>query len=138
AYDLEEEVTSNFKLYASWEIVNYTVTYNLNGGEFIYPAFKNKAEMMEAFMADFYDFVKPEESLEVFKHGEGNTSGYTGTWHATHSAKIYARPKPEAVDENFFASSSKYMMKWMPFFDHLHFLTVQTNNTQYFWGASNY
>ena len=34
-YDFENQITSSFTLYAGWEIKNYTITFNANGGIFL-------------------------------------------------------------------------------------------------------
>ncbi|MFA7689352.1 MAG: InlB B-repeat-containing protein, partial [Bacilli bacterium] len=135
-YDWEEEVTENLTLYAKWEIINYTITYVMNDGIYYFPVFATKDEMKIAFLTDFYAYVNPAETLEVFMHGEGKTSGYAGTWHSVHKAKIYAGPRPSEVNEAYFASSSAYMEKWLPFFDQLNTLVIETNNTQSFWGGT--
>ncbi|MGB4015003.1 MAG: InlB B-repeat-containing protein, partial [Bacilli bacterium] len=113
-------------------VQEFEVEYNLNGGAFVYPT---KQEMIEAFLRDFYDFVSPEESLSDFMHGVGKTSGYDGTWHSSHKAKIYAGARPTEVNEDYFISSAKYMEKWLPFFDMMDEF-VKINSAQSFWGGT--
>ncbi len=125
-------VSGDITLYAKWEETEYTITYETNGGAFVYPT---KQEMIEAFLRDFYDFVSPEESLSDFMHGVGKTSGYDGTWHSSHKAKIYAGARPTEVNEDYFISSAKYMEKWLPFFDMMDEF-VKINPDQSFWGGT--
>ncbi|MFA6722676.1 MAG: InlB B-repeat-containing protein, partial [Bacilli bacterium] len=127
-----EGVSGDITLYAKWEETEYTITYETNGGAFVYPT---KQEMIEAFLRDFYDFVSPEESLSDFMHGAGETSGYDGTWHSSHKAKIYAGARPTEVNEDYFISSAKYMEKWLPFFDMMDEF-VKINPAQSFWGGT--
>lgn len=127
-------VSGDITLYAKWEETEYTITYETNGGAFVYPT---KQEMIEAFLRDFYDFVSPEESLSDFMHGVGKTSGYDGTWHSSHKAKIYAGARPTEVNEDYFISSAKYMEKWLPFFDMMDEF-VNVNPDQHFYGAGTY
>ncbi|NLM32133.1 MAG: hypothetical protein GX204_05290, partial [Acholeplasmataceae bacterium] len=127
-----EGVSGDITLYAKWEETEYTITYETNGGAFVYPT---KQEMIEAFLRDFYDFVSPEESLSDFMHGAGKTSGYDGTWHSSHKAKIYAGARPTEVNEDYFISSAKYMEKWLPFFDMMDEF-VKINPAQSFWGGT--
>lgn len=137
AFDFESKVAANIKLYAKWDAIQYTLAYELNEGVYEYPKFTTKTELIEAFLTDFYAYVKPTESLSDFMHGVGKTTGYDGTWHSTHKAKIYSGPRPTVVDEAYFVSSAAYMEKWLPFFDMMDVFVKTVNNAQYFFGAGS-
>jgi len=126
-------------LVAKWEL--YKVNYELNGGK-MFP-FETKQQMLDEFFQDFYNYCKGTntefESLEVFKHGEGNTSGYNGTWYNTHLAKLRTAPRPTKADDslNVFASSTQYYAKWLPFFDMMEKFVNGVNSAQHFYEASS-
>ena len=96
--------------------------------------------MITALLTDLYDFVKPAESLSDFMHGTGKTSGFNGLWttNATYKGKIYNGSRPTEVNEELFISSSKYMNKWLPFFDMIDKFTNTVNNKQNFYGTGTY
>ena len=54
-------------------------------------------------LTDLYNYVKPSDNLMTFMHGEGNTSGYNGTWY----------------------SNTTYRIKFMMGLDHLHLMQVK-------------
>ena len=129
------DTTGDLELFAKWIPIDYTVAFELNDGTFGYAS---KEEMLIDFLTDFYNYISPSGvSLSDFMHGTGNTSGFDGIWHsnATYKAKIYSGPRPVQVNEAYFASSSAYMDKWLPFFDTVDEFVKTVNNTQYFWGA---
>jgi len=66
-------------------------------------------------------------------HGEGNTSGYNGTWY-TYSDKIYDGPRPSAPNASkaYFVYQPQYYEKWMPFFDFIDSWINSINSTQSF------
>ncbi|MFA5670681.1 MAG: InlB B-repeat-containing protein [Balneolaceae bacterium] len=132
-YDFETLVYSDFTLYAKWTPVDFTISFEVNGGQYIYPNFADKDALKVALLTDFHAFLNSTESLDTFMHGEGNTTGFNGTWHSLHIAKLYEGPRPEAINESFFASSSDYMQKWLPFFDYMQSLVKTTNASQNFW-----
>ena len=138
AYDFNNPITGITTLYAKWEEVTYTITYELNGGNEL-TGYQNKNEMVEAFLKDLYDFVKPTESLSDFMHGVDKTTGFDGLWHsnADYKAKIYQNQRPTEVNNDYFASSEAYMEKWLPFFDTVDAFVKTVNSAQFFWGASN-
>ena len=136
AYDFATLVNEEFTLYAKW-LVEYTITYNLDGGTLLY---ENKTEMITAFLTDFYDYVKPTEDLVTFMHGEGKTTGFAGTWDTVHKAKVYDGPRPVAADDTkaFFIYQPQYYAKWMPFFDNIDAYVKAVNNTQAFFATGTW
>lgn len=124
---------ANQNLYAKWEISNYSITYNLNGGIF---GFTSKEDLKMEFFRDFYTFVNPTESFAVFVHGVDNTSGYNGTWflNSEYRSKTHMKNEKSINPElNYFINQPEYNAKWVPFFDMMDTLINQTNDTQYFW-----
>ena len=131
-FDFNTPITGITTVYAKWEIIEYTITYTTNGGTIRY---KNVNEMLVDFLKDFHTFVQSTDSLEVFMHGEGKTSGFAGTWaNEATKAKIFEGPRPTEVNNAFFASSEAYMEKWLPFFDLIQKYVVAVNPAQNFWG----
>ncbi len=130
---LDPEADKELDLYAKWSKPYYQIAYDLDGGEFL---LNTKEKMIEAFLKDFYAFVNPDETLEVFMHGEDNVDGYDGTWHSEHKALIYAGPRPEAVDNDYFISHEDYMDEWLPFFDTVEAFIRAVNPDQFFYGTS--
>ena len=66
-----EKINSDREIHAVYEIdksKEYTISYNLNGGQWDY---QTKTEYINDFLKDFYSFIAPRESLSVFMHGEG-------------------------------------------------------------------
>lgn len=135
AFDFATTIDVATSLYAKWTVVEYTVTYNFDGGYWKYPS---RDAMLVDFLTDLYAYINPTESLSDFMHGAGKSSGFDGLWHSneTYKLKIYAGPRPTAVDNNYFASSEAYMAKWLPFFDMLEDFIYSVNDTQHFWGTS--
>ena len=133
-YDFNHLTVSDFTLYAKWELKPFTLTYETNGGKL---AYANRDAMKVALLTDFYNYLGLSSDLMTFIHGEGKTTGYKGTWEAS-KPKLYAGPKPTAIDNNFFISSEQYMNKWLPFFDLMDVLVKEINKDQYLWGASTY
>ena len=131
--------TTDVVLYAKWTPEEYSITFNYNGGAHPYPIFADKTAMIDAFLTDLHTYVGATESLSDFMHGTGLTSGYNGLWinNATYKAKIYAGPRPTAVDEAYFISSAAYMNKWLPFFDMIEEF-VKVNPAQAFYAAGTY
>ncbi|MDD4166509.1 MAG: InlB B-repeat-containing protein [Endomicrobiaceae bacterium] len=112
-------------------------TYHLNEGERLHPVFADKTAMIEAFLSDFYDYVKPTESLTDFMHGVGKTSGYDGLWHTdTYVLQLYNNNDRESNPaKNKFINQPEYNSKWLPFFDMMEEFTVTVNSSQSFWGS---
>lgn len=136
AFDFDTLVEADLALEARWlEIVDYTITYELNGGNFL-GDYADKDAMIDALLDDFYAYLELTSDMDEFKHGEGKTSGFDGTWHSVHKARLYTASRPSAVNEDFFISSAAYMEKWLPFFDNLETVVVGINNTQSFWGST--
>jgi uncharacterized repeat protein (TIGR02543 family) len=134
-YDFETPVTAELLLHAKWEesaAEEYNITYNYNGGHMVYAT---KDELINGFLEAFYAYLGLTSDLTEFKHGVGKTTGYDGTWHSEHKAKIYAGPRPTATDENYFASAAAYMETWLPFFDNIDNFVKAVNSDQFFWGA---
>ncbi len=136
AYDFNAGVTEEMTIYAKWTEkaagAEYNINYVLDGGKIVYGT---KAEMINAFLEDFYAYLKLEIPMSDFKHGTGNSSGFDGLWHSAHKAKIYGGPRPTEVNEAYFISSADYMDKWLPFFDMLHEFMLVVNETQLFFDA---
>jgi uncharacterized repeat protein (TIGR02543 family) len=126
--------TGNKKYYAKWSQPIYTITLNLNGGNAIGKF--TKSQLAEAFLNDLYSFIRPTESLTVFKHGS-STSGYNGLWYSneTYRAKIYAI-NIQSGNNNYFLSSSLYQAKWKPLADFM-VNFVKINPDQSFWGSAS-
>ena len=130
----ETPITETIHLVARWtELETYEITYhNTTDDMFVYGT---KEAMVEAFLLDFYDFVKSPFSISDFMHGPGKTSGFDGLWNEAND-KIYGGPRPEpgAYNDTYFVSSYKYMDKWLPFFDMIHEFVLIVNPTQFFFG----
>jgi uncharacterized repeat protein (TIGR02543 family) len=137
-FDFDEEIEYNRKIYPKWELIVREVEFHLDGGEFAYPVFHSKEEMVVAFLTDLYDFVNATESLSDFMHGVGKTEGFDGLWYnnATYKNQIYNGARPTAVNEAYFISSSEYMDKWLPLFDVLEEFVNGVNPDQHFYGDS--
>lgn len=132
--------TGNLVFYAAFNQVapsDFSVTYELNGGN-LFTGYETKEAMIIAFLTDFYNYVAPSESLETFMHGAGKNSGFDGTWHSSHKAKIYAGPKPTSINNDLFISHELYMDKWLPFFDMMEEFVVNINSEQNFYGAGTW
>jgi uncharacterized repeat protein (TIGR02543 family) len=131
----ETPITETIHLVARWtELETYEITYhNTTDDMFVYGT---KEAMVEAFLLDFYDFVKSPFSISDFMHGPGKTSGFDGLWNEAND-KIYGGPRPEpgAYNDTYFVSSYKYMDKWLPFFDMIHEFVLIVNPTQFFFGG---
>jgi len=114
----------------------YTITFNLNGGEFIISGFKNKSELAEAFLTDLYNFVKPSENLTTFMHGAGKNSGFNGTWYSNeeYRAKIYGA-NIKSGNNNYFLSHSSYQAKWKPLADFMVSFVKVGNAEQDYWSS---
>ncbi|MGB4129596.1 MAG: InlB B-repeat-containing protein, partial [Acholeplasmatales bacterium] len=130
----ETPITETIHLVARWtELETYEITYhNVDDTMFVYGT---KEAMVEAFLLDFYDFVKSPFSISDFMHGPGKTSGFDGLWNEAND-KIYGGPRPEpgAYNDTYFVSSYKYMDKWLPFFDMIHEFVLIVNPDQFFFG----
>ena len=92
----------------------YTITYNLGSGTW---KSISKQEYVKLFLIDFYSFVNPTESLNVFIYGDDNT--YTGTWknylggYFTDSENKFLKDNNLSLDdEGYFLNSSLYKNKW--------------------------
>ncbi len=131
----ETPITETIHLVARWtELETYGITYhNATDDMFVYGT---KEAMVEAFLLDFYDFVKSPFSISDFMHGPGKTSGFDGLWNEAND-KIYGGPRPEpgAYNDTYFVSSYKYMDKWLPFFDMIHEFVLIVNPDQFFFGG---
>lgn len=93
----------------------YQITYELNGGVWGYA---NKTAYVQAFLKDFYSFVNPSESLSTFMHGEGNVSGFKGTWTNYVGGQFEGENKLlydnniDANNNEFFFNCATYKDKW--------------------------
>lgn len=114
----EVELDKDITLYAKFEQTTFTITYNTNEGVLLY---NNKAEMVEAFLKDFYEFVEPGEDISIFMHGVGKSEGFNGTWYSHYKLRLYdgARPTEADEDKDYFLYQPEYYEKWLPFFDTL-------------------
>lgn len=134
AWDFNDGVTEEMVLFAKWDEVaagaEYNINYVLDGGKIVYGT---KQETIDAFLEDFYAYLKLDIPMNDFKHGVNLSSGYDGLWHSAHKEKIYNGPRPSAVNNDFFISSEEYMDKWLPFFDMMDEF-IKYNPEQYFFG----
>ena len=113
-------ITSNLEINAKYEITQgskiYTISYELGGRSWGY---YSKNEYLYDFLKDFYDFVSPNESLNIFIYGDSN-SEYLGTWvdyiggAVGKTNKLLCDNNLEANSEDYFLNCSKYKEKWAP------------------------
>ncbi len=140
-------VTSDLSVKAVYEIDNkiYTITYELNGGSWTYA---NKSQYVEAFLKDFYKFINPSETLNAFLHGEGNKSGFKGTWTnyvgGTYGSdnRLLVDNNIDAADDNYFFNSSTYKEKWYNLSSWVKNEICKSNNrfggTNYYYGILDF
>jgi len=137
AFDWDAAVEANVTLYAKWELTDYTLTFNLNDGQFVYPKFATREAMIIAFLTDYYTFLDLEGvTLETFMHGEGKTTGYDGTYHTVDYISLLYASNNKAVD----ASTGKFINqpeynKWVLLLDLMHEYAAKGNPAQSFWGS---
>ncbi len=110
----------------------FTIKYNLDGGKF--GGYNTKNELADAFLTDLFAFVSPADSITVFKHGNGQTSGFNGTWFSNddYKGKIYGA-NIKSGNNNYFLSHSTYQAKWKPFADFMVDFVKVGNPDQDFW-----
>ena len=138
AFDKDVAIHEHLTLFAKWTPVEYTITYDTNGG--LFPdtyVFADKDEMIVEFLTDLHKFVESEDDLQTFMHGEDNTEGYAGTWE-DHKAVVYAGPRPTAQDSESELFIEAYFNKWIYFFDVVHDYVVSVNDTQAFYAESTW
>lgn len=131
--EISKDAPHNVVVYARWELANYTLTLNLDGGSF---TFASKAALRDEFFRDLYKFFNPNMTYQEFVHGAGNTTGYTGQWFLNSNFRLkIATKNNKSVNDSLgvFANSSLYNAKWLPFFDFLEDLIKEVNPTQSFW-----
>src|SRR5690606_269103 len=131
--EISKDAPHNVTVYARWELANYTLTLNLDGGSF---TFASKAALRDEFFRDLYKFFNPNMTYQEFVHGAGNTTGYTGQWFLNSNFRFkIATKNNKSVNDSLgvFANSSLYNAKWVPFFDFLEDLIKEVNPTQSFW-----
>ena len=114
----------------------YTITFNLNGGQFVTSGYANKSQLATAFLTDLYAFVNPSENLTTFMHGAGNTSGFDGLWFSneTYRGKIYGA-NIKTGNNNYFLSHSNYQAKWAPLANFMVNFVKKGNPDQDFWSS---
>lgn len=126
--------TKNITLYAKWEqaLANADVTYNVT--------FTSKAELLDAFLYDFYQFLLDKGTITnavTFDEFSGRNNSYIGKWFEyqqltydpttgtvftaagyTYSANHMILTNSTGVlakDEAYFFNSTKYGTKWYSF-----------------------
>ncbi|HHX00025.1 MAG TPA: hypothetical protein GX740_01800, partial [Acholeplasmataceae bacterium] len=134
-YNWDAPVTKNLVLYAKWNYPPFSITYNLNGGEFIYPRFSSKSELADAFLLDFYNYLDLEDiTLEVFMHDEDKPGEYSGKWTEYVASRLYHTSKEVDESLNLFINHPDYNQKWLPFFEMMQEFVRGVNSGQNFWG----
>jgi len=118
------------------EPTSYTITFNLNGGQFVTSGYANKSQLATAFLTDLYAFVNPSENLTTFMHGAGNTSGFKGLWfnNDEYKNKIYGA-NIKTGNNNYFLSHSTYQAKWEPLANFMVNFVKVGNPEQDFWAS---
>lgn len=113
------------------------ITYDFNGGTDDY---LNKDEYVMAFLVDFYEFVKPIETLDEFIYGD-DMNLYDGTWKG-YLAGNYGTNNKFLVNNNFnekneayFINSSKYHDKWLPLVKWVNAFNNRLGGTSYQYGT---
>ncbi len=127
--------------------VEYTITFNLNGGAWPTtggtPGYTNRNTMMTDFLTDWFNFLKPAGvTLNDFMHGKGKTSGFDG---------LYAEIKADELTSHFYslyaantkgvdASTGKFINqpqynKWVPLIDLFDQFVTAVNPEQNAWGS---
>jgi len=109
--EISKDAPHNVVVYARWELANYTLTLNLDGGSF---TFASKAALRDEFFRDLYKFFNPNMTYQEFVHGAGNTTGYTGQWFLNSNFRFkIATKNNKSVNDSLgvFANSSLYNAK---------------------------
>ncbi len=118
----------------------YKINYVMNNGIW---DFSSKSEGVYYFLKDFYDFVKPTESLKTFIFGESNNE-YLGTWkdyiggcYGDNNKLLYNNDL-DANNDNYFFNSSTYKNKWNELGKWIAQLNNRFNGTDYYYGALDF
>jgi len=119
---------------------DYEISYEMNNGIW---GFSTKNEMVENFLKDFYDFVKPTESEQEFIYGQGNDN-FFGTWknyiggYVGTENKLLYENDINLDNEDYFFNSSKYKAKWNPLGAYVTTLKDRFNGTDYYYGTLDF
>ncbi|HHU55574.1 MAG TPA: hypothetical protein GXZ48_02630 [Acholeplasmataceae bacterium] len=119
-----ELIKDNINLYAKWEIIYYTIEYDLNGG---YWQYYDKSNLIYNFLIDFYQYINPYESLFEFIHGD-DYSGFDGLWYEKYKNRLYS--ENHLYENNslpYFLNQSQYYHKWNSFFSFINGLMKEKN-----------
>lgn len=96
-------------------------------------------DMKVAFLTDLYEYANPSEDLETFMHGEGNDSGFNGTWIPLiqNNDVLYTiNSKEEDASKPFFINQPEYNEKWLPLLDYIDEIeTERVPDGPYFWAS---
>ena len=147
AFDFTANIDDDVALEAKWlEIVEYTITYELNGGQFMLE-FDDSDDMKVAFLTDYYNWLVLKEhidgtaiSVTDFIHGDGKESGYDGLYNdAGYFSHMYT-VNDKSIDpaSTKFVNQPEFNPKWIPFLDLIDEYASTGNPTQSFWGSIAY
>ncbi|MCL2521704.1 MAG: InlB B-repeat-containing protein [Erysipelotrichales bacterium] len=149
---LQKGQTGDLNLYAKWEAEpTFDVNFELNGGVF---GFLSPEDLFTEFLTDLHGFLTNRNfpgltpDLKTFMHGEGNTSGFLGTF--TNGTNQVLGPVMQVLfvtgnrdfnpslgnAEAFFIYHPTYRERWLPFFDQLDLYMRAVNATQSLWTDS--
>ena len=121
--------------------IDYNINYNLNGGIWGY---SSKTEYITAFLSDFYNFVSPSESIQVFMHGEGKYTGFGGTWSVYIGGvvgevnKLLYENNGSLDNEDYFFNCSQYKAKWANLVEWVAAQNHRFNGSDYTYGALDF
>jgi len=108
----------------------YTIEYVLNDGAF--SKYTDKETLANDFLNDFFDFVGPEENLNVFKHGDID---FGGLWYQKeeYRNKLFKSNYKGGTDNKYFAAAPLYKEKWLPFFEMINDFIHVGDKTESLW-----
>ena len=109
-------VQGNITIMATYKVINkeYDIVYHLNGGVWGY---KSKTEYLTYFLQDFYDFVRPTETIDDFMYGT-SPDNFMGSWKEYIGGVVGSTNKLlydndlNANNEGYFFNCSLYKDKW--------------------------
>lgn len=122
---------------------NYTISYNLNGGQFEDLGYESHSEMVNDFFEEYYIFLVNSNkinsnsiSLTDFMHGSGNTTGFDGMYDSIN----YFDELYELNNKEVSAGSTKFVNqpehnKWASLLDIINDYVNAVNSSQSLWGS---
>ena len=113
-FDFSNPVKSNITLTAKYNNSEqfYNIEYVIDDS---YLYYSSKQELLNDFLNDFYEFVKPDISFKAFAYGlEGSLPLWTFFIGGNYSDinKLIYNNDIDAKNENYFFNCSKYKDKW--------------------------